>query len=144
IETAEQYINQLHAKLAWIDRSINDWAKKNIHPIYLDEQPIYPEVAAQEVRQFIVQFEWLDVEISITPAYTPKFDNADIVRLREARRIIGEDIDYLDAKVPEITSFPEFKEILQVHQNLSKYNELTQTLQSNNYPPLNNASENIF
>jgi superfamily I DNA and/or RNA helicase len=144
IESAEQYINQLHAKLAWIDRSIDDWAKKNIHPINIDEQSIYPEAAAQEVTQFVGQFEWLDDKLSITPEHTPKFTNADIARLREARRIIAKDIDYLDAKVPEIAAFPEFKEILQVHQNLSKYNELTKMLQSNNYPPLNNACENIF
>lgn len=140
----EKQIEQLHAQLSVVDRSIDDWAKKNIEHIFLDGQGIHPETAAREVLQGIGTYEWLDDQITISKENTPKFDNTDIINLREARKNLTIDLNYLTTKLPETNIFPQSSEILSIHRELSKYNQLKTIVKENNYPSLIGSTEAIF
>jgi hypothetical protein len=80
----EQKIDELHGKLASIDRKVTEWAKKNLNPIILDKESIMPVDAANEVIKGQGQYEWL--EDKLTPENSSLFTDTDIARLREARR----------------------------------------------------------
>ncbi|OGT07395.1 MAG: hypothetical protein A2103_04975 [Gammaproteobacteria bacterium GWF2_41_13] len=145
IEQAESYTDQLHGRLSIVDRSIDDWAKRNIEFIILDGQSISPETAAKEVTQGSGHYEWLDDDaLTISQKNAPKFDNTDITKLREARRNLGMDLDYLTAKLPELTAFPQGDELLCVHRELSKYSKLKATLEGNNNPSLVDTTDETF
>lgn len=120
IETDEQYIDKLHAKLAWIDRSITNWAKSNIQPIYMDGQEIHPEDAAKEIAAANGEFDWLEDPISIVDEHKPRFDNTDIIQLREARRNLQGDLDYLGKSLPALEDIPKLNIILNLHRELLK------------------------
>jgi len=143
IKRAEQFIDQLHGKLARTDRSINDWAKKNIEPIDLDGHLILPGDAAKEVRQSIGQFEWLEDKISIPIENNPQFDNTDIVHLREARRNLGIDLDYLNKKIPDINLIRLQDDILDTHQALVKKQISKEFIEKNNIVQISKPSEKI-
>lgn len=144
IEETEHDIDQLHGRLAYIDRAIDEWAKKNIEPFIFDKQQIYPKAAAEEIGQGAEYYEWLDDVITVDEKHTPKFDNADIIRLREARAKLGINLSYLNAKLPEILIFPEAREIVNIHQDLSKYNKLKISFEQKNIPPLADSTADIF
>ena len=144
IQQIEQYLDQLHAKLAFIDRSINEWAKNNIEPIHLDNELINPNDAANEIKQSEGQYEWLTDTISIKDENKSQFDNSDIIRLREIRRNLNADLVYWNAKLPEINAFPESTEILRIHRDLARQNKLKEQMEENNLPPLADSLENIF
>ena len=72
--------------------------------------------------------EWIPDSLGIDPKFTPQFADTDIMRLREARRILGPDIDYLDASLPQLVEFPDAKKMLGVHQDLSRLERLTQSV----------------
>jgi len=97
INHLEESIDALHGKLAGIDRKIGEWAKRNLAKVTLETEEIDPQDAAREVVGNIDQFEWIPDTLGITPEFAPQFLDADVVRLREARRALGQDIDYLDA-----------------------------------------------
>lgn len=144
INKDEISINQLHAKLSSIDRSIAEWAKNNIKPFMCDGKAIYPEDAAREVRSATGQYEWLDEDISISPEHDLKIDNNDLIVLRDARKAVGTDINYINENIPDIDIFPDVTELFQLHTDLRQERNIKQLLKNENYPILANKSDEIF
>jgi very-short-patch-repair endonuclease len=141
IRHLEESIDALHGKLASIDRKIGDWAKRNLATLMLDTEEMDPQDAALELVESAGQFEWITDAIEITPEFAPQFSDADIVQLREARRILGKDIDYLDASLPQLVEFPDSKALLEVHQDLSQFEKLKQGVENGDVPALADSSQ---
>lgn len=130
----EQLINELHSRLSRIDRSVTDWAKKNLNQISIDGDFVSPDDAAKEVVQGQGQYEWLKDKLLLENI--PLFGNADIARLREARREVTNDMHYLGLKLPEISSFYDIHKLLSIHEDLSRHAELEAAVDSGDLPPL--------
>lgn len=141
ISHLEESIDALHGKLASIDRKISDWAKRNLAKVTLDTEEIDPQDAAREVVESAGQCEWITDALGITPEFALQFSDADIVRLREARRTLGKDIDYLDTSLPQLVEFPDSKALLEVHQDLSQFEKLKQGVENGDVPALANSSQ---
>lgn len=144
IENDEQFIDKLHANLARIDRSITNWAKNNIQLISMDGQEIRPEDAAKEIAEADGGFDWLDDFISIAAEHKPQFDNTDIIQLREARRHLQEDLDYLGKALPSLDDIPKLNNILNLHRELLKNKTLKNQILSNDNFQIPDLSSNIF
>lgn len=143
IKNDEEFIDKLHAKLALIDRSISNWAKNNIQSIYMDGQEIHPKNAAQEIAAANGEFDWLDDIISIANENKPGFDNTDIIQLREARRTLQVDLDYLGKSLPALESIPKLKSILNLHRELLKNKTLKNQVLSAETFQIPDLSENV-
>lgn len=141
ISHLEESIDALHGRLSGIDHQIGDWAKKNLTKIALDSEEIDPQTAAREVVESAGQFEWVPDELGIAPEFAPQFADTDVVRLRGARRTLAMDIDYLDASVPQLVEFPEFKSLLEVHQDLSMFEKLRQSVENGEVPAIADSSQ---
>jgi very-short-patch-repair endonuclease len=139
IAQLEQGIDALHARLAGIDRQITGWAKKNLQPIVMDEESISPVDAAKEVVKGQGQYEWL--EDKLTPANKSLFSNSDVARLREARRSAANDMDYLGAALPEMASFPDSRDLVRMHQDLSRHAEIEAAVDAGDLPPLADSKD---
>lgn len=137
----EESIDALHGRLAGIDRKIGDWAKRNLAKVMLDFEEIDPQDAARDVVESAGQFEWITDALGITPEFSPQFSDADVVRLREARRALGKDIDYLGVSLPQLVDFPDSKALLEVHQDLSQFEKLKQGVENGDVPPLADSSQ---
>ncbi len=87
------------------------------------------------------QFEWIPDTLGITPEFAPQFLDADVMRLREARRALGQDIDYLDASLPQLVEFPDSKTLLGVHQDLSQFEKLKQSVENGDVPALADSTQ---
>ena len=88
----------------------------------MDGQEIHPENAVQEIASAKGEFDWLDESISIADENKPSFDNTDIIQLREARRKLQIDIDYLGKSLPALDNIPKLNNILNLHHELLKNN----------------------
>lgn len=143
IENDELLINQLHAKLAWIDRSISNWAKNNIQPISMDGIEVHPEDAAQEIAVAKGEFDWLDDAITIINENKPRFDHTDIIHLREARRQIQGELNYLGKTLPVLENTPKLNVLLNLHHDLIKNKTLKNQILSIDTLQLENLSKNI-
>ena len=141
INHLEESIDALHGKLAGIDRKIGEWAKRNLAKVTLETEEIDPQDAAREVVGNAGQFEWIPDSLGIAPEFAPQFSDADVVRLREARRALGQDIDYLDASLPQLVEFPDSKALLEVHQDLSQFEKLKQGVENGDVPALADSSQ---
>ncbi|NLE46282.1 MAG: DUF559 domain-containing protein [Chloroflexi bacterium] len=87
------------------------------------------------------QFEWMPDRLGIENDFAPQFSDQDIVRLREARRDLGRDIDYLGASLPQLIEFPDSKALLEVHQDLSQFEKLKQGVENGDIPAIADSSQ---
>ncbi len=134
-------IDALHGKLALIDRKINEWAKKNLTKISLEAEEIDPQDAAREVVESSEEFSWLPDALGIAPQFTPQFSDADIAQLRDARRELGKDLEYFNASLPQIVEFADSKTLLQVHQDLSQFENLQRAIERGDVPALADSTD---
>ena len=141
INHLEESIDALHGKLASIDHKIGDWAKRNLAKVTFETEEIDPQDAAREVVGNVDQFEWIPDTLGITPEFAPQFLDADVLRLREARRALGQDIDYLNASLPQLVEFPDSKALLAVHQDLSQFEKLKQGVENGEVPALADSTQ---
>ena len=74
-------------------------------------------------------YEWLEDDISVAENHAYQFNNDDIVRLREARRNLGDTLIYLHAKLPAIEALPIHNKFLaptKTYQDIQSFkNQLT-------------------
>ena len=141
ISHLEESIDALHGQLVSIDRKIGEWAKRNLAKVKLETEEIDPQDAAREVVRNVGQFEWIPDTLGVTPEFAPQFSDADVVRLREARRALGQDIDYLGASLPQLVEFPDSRTLLEVHQDLSQFEKLKRGVESGDVPALADSSQ---
>jgi very-short-patch-repair endonuclease len=116
----DETIDGLHSKLSSTDREIEKWAKANLEPITLDGELISPLDAAKQTVESREIYAWLQDELTTEGKNQARFRQEDIIRLRDARRILGKDISYLNAVLPEIYDFPAPEKILRAHQDLGR------------------------
>ncbi len=129
-------IDSLHSRMAYLDRKIGDWARRNLTKISLDEESLDPQDAARELVRGIGEFEWLPDSLGIGTEFATKFSDSDVVLLREARRVLAQDIDYLGASLPELSELPEARAVLKVHQDLSQFTTLKRQIDTGTVPSL--------
>ena len=141
INHLEESIDALHGKLANLDRKIGEWAKRNLAKIMLETEEIDPQDAATEVVRNAGQFEWIPDSLGIAPEFSPQFSDEDVVRLRESRRALCQDINYLDASLPQLVEFPDAKALLEVHQDLSQFEKLKKYIENGVVPALADSSQ---
>lgn len=144
IRQLEDSIDALHGQLSRIDRDVSRWAALNLERIVLDSEEIDPQDAAREVVEHVGEFEWIADPLGVSPEFTPQFTDSDVVRLREARRALGKDIDYLGASLPQLVEFPDSRELLQVHQDLGQFQTLSQGVENGEVPALADSSQDTL
>ena len=140
----EESIDGLHRKLASTNREIGDWAKKNLDPIIIDGEKIDPLDAAMEVVTNLGNFEWIPDSLGASDDFRPLFDDDHVVQLREARRILGSDIAYLECALPQIADFPDSTVLLQMHQDLSKFSILSKQIELGEVLPVADSNQSTL
>lgn len=144
IAQQEAEIDNYHFKIAKCDNRISAWAGANLTPFEIDGAQLEPHTAAEEVVKNHAEIEWLTDEISIEKNYDAQFTADDIRSLREARKILAADLNYLGCKLPEVSSLPDVREVLQAHQNLSRLAEFEEQIDAGEIPHLTNLSDETF
>lgn len=124
IEQIDGQIDVLHGHIAKTDKEIAHWASLNLDKVQIDDESLTPVEVAEDVAVNRNEISWFPDALTIESSYKPQFGNAEISALREARLAVGPDLTYLDKRVPQIGDFPETGKLLQVHQDLSRLNEL--------------------
>ena len=141
IRQLEESIDALHGQLARLDWDVSIWAQRNLNKIKIDGAEIDPADAAKELVSHAGPFEVILDTINITSEYEPKFNDQDVIELRGARADLQKDLVYLDASLPQLAEFPDSRSILQIHQDLSRFEQLKRDVESGDVPNLADTSQ---
>ena len=136
----DNQIDTIHAQLASTDNKITAWARLNLDDITLDNETIKPIDAATEVAQNRQLIEIFPDELGIEDTFKPRFTHTDITALKNARIKLGNDLDYLNKKIPAVAEMPPTNAIKQLHKDLSYLNESHAAEQQGELPSLINDS----
>ncbi|MEZ5485727.1 MAG: AAA domain-containing protein [Lysobacteraceae bacterium] len=120
IAAAEEKLNQLHAKIAHVDRTVSADASKHMQSYPFQGREVTPEELAKVVLEQAEAHQWFDDEPPPTKDGTPPFDDAAINALRRARMTVGEDLPYLGCTLPSPEAFPVWADMLGLHRDLVK------------------------
>jgi hypothetical protein len=136
-----EHIDGLHATLSKVDREIEKWAIANLEPICIDGERLNPHDAAKLIVEARDTYSWLEDELSIDGRNQPRFGQEEILRLRDARRVLGRDIEYLNTNLPEICDFPAPEAVLQAHRDLSHLAQLEAEIKNGRVPGVTNSGD---
>lgn len=120
IASLQERLNQLHAKIAHIDRQVSAYAAHHMRTYPFQGQEVTPEEMAKQVLAQIDEHEWLDDDLPQTCNGSLPFSDDDINSLRKARLKVGTDLAYLNCSVPSPDEFPSWTDLAELHRDLSR------------------------
>lgn len=118
ISAAQQLVDQLHAKISNVDRTIEEHAQQHMTTYAYRGRDISPEELARLVLEQADQHQWFDDEPN-KPSESQLTD-ADIAALVNARKAVGADLGYVGKSIPRSDSFPAWMDMLALHRDLVK------------------------
>jgi len=121
IVAAEEKLNQLHSKIAHLDRTVRDYAVQHIR----DDHPFQGRtMAAEEMAKIVLQqaeaHQWFDDDPVPVKGGVLPFADTDINALRRARMAVRSDLIYLGHRLPSPDDFPAWPDLLELHRDLVK------------------------
>jgi very-short-patch-repair endonuclease len=125
IAALEQKLNQLHAKISFVDRSVSDVAVKHMQNYSFQGQEVSPEEIAKLVLSQADEHQWLDDDLPADDFESKlQFDETAISALRQARIKVGSSLDYLGCSLPVSDDFPAWSALLDLHRDLIRAREI--------------------
>jgi len=118
IAAAEEKLNQLHAKISHVDRTVAVYASKHMSHYSFQGKDMSPEEMAKVVLEQADQHKWFDDEPPDTPATGLPFNDEDINSLRRSRMRVRGDIVYVGCSLPAPEDFPVWADLLGLHRDL--------------------------
>ena len=120
IAAAEEKLNQLHAKISHVDRTVSAYASKHMQTCRFQGREVMPEEMAKLVLHDAQAHEWFDDEPPATQDGVLPFDDSALTALRRARMLAGADMRYLECSLPAPDAFPAWADLLGLHRDLVK------------------------
>jgi len=144
IEAHEKRLGELHQKIAALDRSIDELARRQLERVRHAEREVSPEELARMVLQGQEEHGWLTDALDPREHVEPRFSGDDIGALRESRRRVGVDLRYLGGALPAAESLPAAEVILTLHQDLCRSRQIDEQVAEGGVLPLLDGTPETF
>ena len=136
IAAAEEKLNQLHAKIAHVDRTVSSYASRHMRSYSFQGKEVSQEEMAKLVLEQAEEHEWFDDEPPESPEGKLPFNDEDINALRRARMRIGDDIPYVVCSLPSPDAFPSWVDLLGLHRDLVRAKSIDTSVTQGSVLPL--------
>ncbi len=118
IAAADEKLNQLHAKIASVDRTISDYASKHMRNYAFQGHEVSPEDMAKLVLEQADAHQWFDDEPPPSKDGNLPFDERNVSTLRRARLDVGQNLSYVGCSLPAPDDFPSWVDLMGLHRDL--------------------------
>lgn len=126
----ETRIQQLREKIARVETELSEWASKQLTPVEKsilgDLGVLTPAELAQHVVENRERHAWFPDRLGSEPRFEPRFTDADIAAVREARKGLGADLAYLRHALPSPNDFPTAATMSAIHEEIVSAESLRQ------------------
>lgn len=136
IDDLDEQIDRLHRQLALIDTEVDKIGRAAISPITLDGDTYEPIRAARLVAASPELTAWMPDDLDVSSSCDPAFSDSDIAELRTARRVVGDDLVYINARLPDLERLPTVEALLNAHKDLSKAEQIRERISRGELPAL--------
>jgi hypothetical protein len=143
IEQCKSRIDRAHADLAAIDRRVDEIAQAQLAEVQVDGQPMRAQKLAELVVGGKDEYGWFDDEVTLAPEHAPPLSDEEAGRLREVRRKLGNDLVYVQARVPAADDLQP-ADVAQLHDVLVRMHEIEQQLGQGALPVLKATTTEVL
>ncbi len=144
IKTLESKIDRVHHELVGIDKRIDAIAIAHLSEIEVDGKPMRTQELAEMVISGSENYGWFDDNITLLPENAPPLTEAEVGKLRESRRKIGQDLLYLEADYPSADALPTVSDIAEMHLALSEMRRIGEAIERGEIIALNTSASDII
>lgn len=120
IGTLQSAIDRAHAELSSIDKRVDEIAIAQLSEVEVDGVPMRAQKLADLVVSGRDQHGWFDDVLSLAKEHAPPLSEDEAGRLREARRKLGTDLVYAQARIPSADDLPQTAALAQLHDVLAR------------------------
>ena len=120
IASAEEKLNQLHAEISHVDRTVATYARKHMQKCQFEGREVMPEEMAKFVLQDAEVHQWFDDQLPNNKDDALPIDDEAVTALRRARMLVNSDLRYLNCSLPVPDTFPPWADMLELHRDLVK------------------------
>lgn len=117
-------IDHAHSELATIDSRVNDIARSQLSDVEVDGVTMRAQKMAELVVHGRARHSWFDDVLSLEPENAPPVTATEVSRAREARRRLGLDLPYVEARIPSSSALLPTTEIEKLHNVLVGIREI--------------------
>ncbi|MBB6133434.1 very-short-patch-repair endonuclease [Massilia aurea] len=137
-------LDRAHAETAAIDTRIDEIAHAQLAAVSVDGV----EMRAQKMAELVIdgreRFGWFDDDLSLAPHHAPPFGDEQAMGLREARRRLGADLVYCNARLPAADALPSAQATGRLHDTLLAMRDIERDEASGALPPLRATTPDVF
>ncbi|MGH8501469.1 MAG: AAA domain-containing protein [Gammaproteobacteria bacterium] len=143
IIAGQQRIVALQNEIAGIETELEEWANKHLRRVDgWGGTSLLPEELARQLVDEREQHVWFPDNLSADA--TPQFTDAEIARLRESRKTVGNDLAYLNEDLPALADLPDSAVLAAIHQDLVNAQKLDRQARAGGVPMLSLSATNAI
>ena len=135
IKAGQERIGALRKSVREIDQELSEWASRHLKTVG-EGSGILPMELAQKIVGGRESHGWLPDHPGPETKYDPCFSDNDIAAIREARKVLGENLLYLGKALPSVADLPDAAMITAVHGDLVNAKRLNEDAAIHNVPVL--------
>lgn len=128
IETLHTAIDRIHHELAQLDARVDAIAMAQLGEITVDGENLRAQKAAELLLQGATEHGWLDDELTTASEHQPPITEDEAANLRQARRQVGADLNYLGVKLPQADQLPTAEQVAELHRTITSLKHLDQEI----------------
>ena len=117
-------IDRAHSELASIDARVDDIARSQLSDVDVDGVTMRAQKMAELVIHGSARYSWFDDVLSLEPENAPPVTATEVSHAREARRRLGLDLPYVEARIPSSSALLPAAEIEKLHNVLVGIREI--------------------
>lgn len=144
IETQLSAINQAHSELANIDRRVDDIAQSQLSDIEVDGVTMRAQKMAELVLAGREQHGWFDDALTLDARHAPPATGSEASACRDARRRLGADLVYTQARLPSSLSLPAAADLGELHGVLVSMRNIEQAEATGGLPALRATTPEVL
>ncbi|HZH27413.1 MAG TPA: AAA domain-containing protein [Azospirillaceae bacterium] len=134
IADLHRMLAEVRGRMAAIDRELLEYARRNAEPVRAGGQEVQPSELARLVARDRERHAWFEDRLDLSPAFEPRFSDAEIAEAREIRRTLGASIAYRASDLPDPASLPDIARVVAAHGELARVAEIEERSRAGGIP----------
>lgn len=137
-------IDRAHEAMQRIDRRIDEIAMTQLSDIAVDGVTMRAQKMAELVIEGEKTFSWFDDSLSLDAENAPPLVADEVGALREARRNLGPDIEYVPSKLPSSASLLTVDDVRRLHTVMLNITSLQEAEAKGTLLPLRATTDDVY
>jgi hypothetical protein len=136
IQTRQQRLQAIKARLKNVDAELGAIARSNLEKVSYRGSPLAPMELAEAVAKERNEHTWFPDQLTVDINVAPSFGDGDIALVREIRRRVKDDLVHPTECIPDPRSFLPAADVVRSHQTLRNATAAQEAVERGDTPML--------